>query len=206
VNPNEFHGMNPSDKSSQALNPYRPSPEITPTSDPQSPQTSSPDLPQISFAWTVIRWTLVCVIAALPSFFLGLDFTRGRYLGMIAGIATFISIYVAADLCTRHWPIRREPAIRRTLVFVYVSRIVVSIIFPVGIYLDQMTGAVMISFTQDTRDVFNPATSDSPLNDFAVFWTAYRMTMIHAVLMNIVLSLWGLHVFFFIHYLATNKR
>lgn len=197
--------MNPSDKSSQALNPYRPSPEITPTSDPQSPQTSSPGPPQISLTWTVIRWTLVCVIAALPSFFLGLDFTRGRYLGMIAGIATFITLYVAADLCTRFWPIRRKLAIRRTLVFVYVSRLVVSVIFPVGLFVDLMTGAVMLSFTEDTREVFATAITQSPINVFAAFWATYRMTVIQATLMNIVLTLWGLLAFPFIHF-WTNKR
>jgi hypothetical protein len=205
VNPDEFHGMNPSDKSSQARNPYRPSPEIVPVSDNETPQSPPQGLPRISLAWTVIRWSLVCGIAALPSFFLGLDFTRGRYLGMIGGIATFISLYVATDLCTRFWPIRRKLVVRRTLVFVYVSRIVVSVVFPVGLFVDLMTGAVMLSFTEDTREIFAPVTTQSPINELAAFWVTYRMTVIQATLMNIVLAVWGLLTFPFIH-LWTKKR
>jgi hypothetical protein len=196
--------MNPSDKSSQAFNPYRPSPEVEPASDPQLADTQSPDRPPISLTWTVIRWTLVCVIAASPSFFIGLDFTGRRYGGMIAGIATFICLYVAADLCTRHWPIRRNPSVRRTLVFVYVSRIAISIIFPAGLYLDLMTGAVMISFMNENREIFQSGPNLSSFNELAAFWTAYRMTMVQAVLMNILLSLWGLLAFPFIH-LANRK-
>jgi len=186
-------------------NPYSPAREVK-NEDTPNPIASStvPGVVFPSLPRTIMRWTIVCCIAAAPSFFIGFSVTEGRAAGMIAAILTFIGLYVAADLISRHWPIRSVIAVRRTLVFVYVSRIVVSCIFPVAIYLDMATGLAMTSLTGAPMDQFRNA-ENTDVRELALFWLTYRMTFVQAILMNIVLFVWGLLALPFMA-LSTTRR
>jgi len=198
--------MIPRDKSSQApametagagINPYSPAVEVDARAEHSGePGPTSPYDHYPSPLRTVMRWTIVCGVAAVPSFFLGFDVTQGRLAGMIAGVLTFIAMYVASDYFTRVWPVRQNTAVRRTLVFVYVSRILASIIFPVGLFIDMLTGMAMMSFAGDSAEIFRETAS--PASTLVCFWAAYRLTVMQGVLMNIVLTAWGLIAFPFI--------
>jgi hypothetical protein len=173
-------------------NPYSPAPEVE--SDQETPKTSSTVVDGLKFPSlqrTVLRWTVVCGIAAAPSFLIGWTLNNGNVLGMLAAILTFIGFYVGGDLISRHWPIRRNVSVRRTLVFVYVSRIVVSIIFPVGMYLDVVTGAIMMNLMNVSTEQFRQPISTLGA-ELAMFWLSYGMTFVQAILMNIILFVWGL--------------
>ena len=153
---------------------------------------------------TILRWTVVCGIAAGPSFVLGWMINDGHVLGMIVAILTFIGFYVGGDLISRHWPIRRNVAVRRTLVFVNVTRIVLSVIFPEGVYLDMATGIAMINIMNEPVEQLK-----QPVLTFGEqltrFWLTYSMTFVQAILMNIILFAWGLICLPFIA-LYTNSR
>lgn len=173
-------------------NPYSPAREVKNEDAPtQTASTTAPCVVFPSLPRTIVRWTVVCCIAAAPSFILGFDVTEGRAGGMIAAILTFICLYIAADLISRHWPIRSVIAVRRTLIFVYVSRIVVSCIFPAAIYLDMVTGLVMSSLIGAPMGQFRNV-ENTGVSELALFWLTYRMTFVQAILMNILLFVWGL--------------
>jgi len=207
--------MIPRDKSSQApameaegerSNPYSPAVEIDePAKHSGEVDSSFPHAHYPSPIRTVLRWSIVCSVAAVPSFFLGVDVTQGRLAGMIAGVLSFIAMYVALDYCTRYWPIRQNAAVRRTLVFVYVSRILVSIVFPVGLFIDMFTGMAMMSFAGNSAEVFRE--TETPVSMLVGFWVAYRLTIMQGILMNVVLTAWGLFAFpVFVLGLAKQRR
>jgi hypothetical protein len=172
-------------------NPYSPAKEVEIDEPHQEPVDTTDWTVQLQLVQrAAVRWTLVCGIAAAPSFVVGMWVTQGEAFGMFVAVLTFIGFYIAGDLISRHWPIRRHVAVRRTLVFVYVTRIVISIVFPVGIYIDIFTGAGMLALLDITARGVQQ-------NDFTIgngaakFWLAYRMTFVHAILMNIVLAIYG---------------
>ncbi len=174
------------------VNPYSPAPEVE--TDPETTKTSSTVIDGFkypSLRRTILRWTAVCGIAAAPSFLLGWTINDGNVLGMLAAILTFIGFYIGGDLISRHWPIRRSASVRRTLVFVYATRIVLSIIFPVGIYLDMATGIAMLHLMNLNVDQLRQPDSTFGAQ-LARFWLSYGMTFFHAILMNIILCVWGL--------------
>lgn len=192
--------MNSGDKSAQPvesdrspeINPYSPAVEIETGEDGPSERLSvaeKSDHPSLQM--TILRWTVMCTVAAAPSFFLGLTVTRGRAGGMVAAILTFIGLYVAADLITRHWPIRRNRLVRRTLVIVYFSRIAVSVLFPIGTFIDMFTGILMAQLIGDYMAPFRDA-SPTLQGETMLFWLSYRLTFIQATLMNLVLVVWGI--------------
>jgi len=182
--------LTPDDRHSIA-NPYSPAREVD--SDQEGGDTSTTEVDGFEYPAmrrTILRWTVVCGIAAAPSFMLGWALNDGNALGMLAAILTFIGIYVGGDLISRHWPIRRSVTVRRTLIFVYISRIVVSIIIPVGAYLDMATGLAMIASMNLSVDLLRQP--DITFGDtLARFWLSYSMTFIQAIYMNIVLCVWG---------------
>lgn len=195
----------PRDDHDSIANPYSPAREVDseePNALPASTLIDGVKFP--SLQRTIFRWTVVCGIAAGPSFVLGWTINDGHVIGMIAAILTFIGFYVEGDLISRHWPIRRNVSVRRTLVFVYVTRIVLSIIFPVGVYLDMAAGSAMFALMNLSLDQLKqPALTFG--EQLARFWLTYSMTFVQAILMNIILFVWGLICLPFIA-LYTNRR
>ncbi len=182
------------------INPYASGPVLD---EDVAPATAvdplTPDYP--SLLRTCVRWIFVCVVAAAPSFILGYGVTNDRIAGMLAAVVSFILLYIAADLMTRQWPIRKQAAVRRTLVSVYVIRVLASIVFPVGLIVDIPTGMVMFWIVSLGR--FEDRMPFNSMNELAAFWLAYRMTCVHAVLMNLLLAALGLLLYpviaFFTH-------
>ncbi len=136
---------------------------------------------------TILRWTLVCGIAAVPSFVIGLNVTEGQFLGMVTGIAIFVAGYVWADLVTRNRPWRRYRNIRITLRTVYILRLIVSIILPAGMIVDMFTGMIaVVTVTSITQ--FDDGTG---LGFISTVFT----TLIQGVLLNILLMVLALCIY-----------
>lgn len=185
-----FAPVSQDDRSAMA-NPYSPAREVEVDPSPTPAVTNNPAENFPSIERTILRWIAVCGLAAAPSFVLGLAITGGQVFGMLLAILTFICFYIAGDLISRHWPIRRNIVVRRTLVFVYVTRIVISVIFPVGIYVDIMTGSGMMVVLEISGEQTPPP--DATMGDeIAAIWLHYRMTFVHAIFMNILLAIFGL--------------
>ena len=67
---------------------------------------------------------------------------------MLAGIATFIGIYIILDYQTAETRIRQIRTVRRTLWITYVTRVTISIIFPIAFYLDIACGMLVVGLME----------------------------------------------------------
>jgi hypothetical protein len=134
---------------------------------------------------TSLRWLLVCSVSAAPSFAFGLVTTDGRIAGMCVGILIFIVGYTWIDFRTagRSW--RRRRQVRRTLRMVYGTRIAISILFPIGAYLDLFCGLISITITE-------PITRLELRTNSMDFFGALLTTLVQGCLMNVVLGIYGL--------------
>jgi len=104
---------------------------------PASPLPTRNQTNPRSIPASLALWTFVCVVSAAPSFAWGMGtIAREHYLAMVLGIAVFIALYTWADQFTHNKIWRRIPAIGLTLKIGYVTRLVVSVIFPIGAGLD----------------------------------------------------------------------
>lgn len=173
--------MNHDDGNATMPNPYAPGPpregdedslefrqDISPAAD------AFPSVPR-----TILRWTLVCSIAAIPSFVIGFTVTQGQLWGMVTGIAVFIVGYVWADLVTRPQSWRHSQQITATLRTVYVLRLVASVIFPAGMFLDMFSGMLAVMLVAGVSRL-------EAENEFG-FVTAFCTTLVQGVLLNVVL-------------------
>lgn len=134
---------------------------------------------------TALRWALVCSISAAPSFAFGLITTDGRIAGMLVGILIFIVGYTWIDFRTAERPWRRRRRVRRTLRMVYGTRIAISILFPIGAYLDLFCGLISITITE-------PITRLELRNNSLDFFDALLTTLVQGCVMNVVLAVYGL--------------
>lgn len=133
------------------------------------------------------RWTLICSISAAPSFFWGCALHREfeHVIGMICGILVFVLAYTVVE-CTHYYQrVITRPHLHGTVLIGYGTRILISVIFPVGLAVDMMTGIVSVAIVQNV----SPANSvDLPdagaaVSAFAVFLT----TVVQGILLNIML-------------------
>ncbi len=142
-----------------------------------------------SFGWTAFRWFAICTISAVPSFALGMAVTEGRWDAMLAGIFIFSLAYTFADYLTARQPWRKKRLIRRTLKTMYGTRIAITIIFPVGYFLDLYCGLASISLTQAVT-----GTEFALRDEVADFHQVLLTTLIQGAVMNVVLGVFGLLV------------
>ncbi|MEM8911494.1 MAG: hypothetical protein AAGC97_06960 [Planctomycetota bacterium] len=163
------------------LNPYAPVAEVSTT----PVELASPDAEPRSPARTIGRWTLVCVLAAAPSFVIGFMVTSGQWLGMLAGVVFFIIAYSWADIATASTWWRQRKLIRRTLVTTYSLRILMTLVFPVGGYIDMMVGvASMVTV--------GAVTGTSPEGDQFGFWLAFATAIVQGLLLNLMLLVFAI--------------
>ncbi len=143
---------------------------------------------------TIHIWTVICSVAAAPSFFLGMGVTDGEIAGMIMGISIFIGIYSWADLATRSKKWRRDATIRSTLRWTYGVRLVVSICFPVGFFVDLMCGFLTVELTQMLTH--QSLTSSRMMHGFqpALLATLIQGTLLNAVLAVFAAALYGIRL------------
>ncbi|WP_158231104.1 hypothetical protein [Rhodopirellula bahusiensis] len=140
-----------------------------------------------SLPYTVFRWTLVCSIAAIPSFVVGLSVTQGQVLAMVTGVVIFAAGYVWADLVTRARPWRRYRNMTITLRTVYVLRLVASVIFPAGMFLDMFTGMFAVLLV-------GSVTQADATTGFGYITTVFT-TLVQGILLNVLLMVLALCVY-----------
>jgi hypothetical protein len=169
------------------INPYQASiyPEPIAVSAPSTPV-------EFSHIRSLGTWTLVCSVAAAPSFIIATSIIpRGTWPAMLLGIAIFIFLYVLIDYRTHDKAFRKQKAVRYSLYATYTLRLIASIIFPIGTFIDLMCGfcsaAIVSPFQLEMRpDV--PATSMAFL---AVFlWTITHAIVMHVVLLIVWVLIW----------------
>lgn len=137
---------------------------------------------------TFLRWFVVCGISAIPSFVFGLIVTGNQFAGMIVGILMFVAGYTWLDFATAHRPWRRNPRIRRTLRIAYGTRIAISVLFPIGGFLDVICGTLSMAITTPLTGVVSPG--EQSLG----FFGAVLTTLVQGCLLNVVLGIYALLV------------
>ncbi|MGI9474249.1 MAG: hypothetical protein ACR2NZ_22095 [Rubripirellula sp.] len=175
------------DDDKQTINPYSPSAELElGTAAPGPVQDEGPNLPASrSLLRTSIRWFVVCVISALPSFVVGMAISQNQIAAMVIGILIFAFGYTWADYATAKMPFRQNRRVSRTLKIAYGTRIAVSIIYPIGLFLDMFCGMLSVSLTQVVSDV---QLRDGGAMGFAA--TLFT-TLVQGVVLNVVLAVYA---------------
>jgi hypothetical protein len=133
------------------------------------------------------RWTLICCISAAPSFFWGsaLHHQFEHVVAMIGGILVFVVAYTVAECTPYYQQIITRPHIHRTALIGYGTRIMFSVVFPVGLAVDMMTGVVSIAIVQNISLANSVELSEAgaAASALAVFLT----TVVQGILLNIML-------------------
>ena len=178
--------------SGDQINPYAPA---TPTIEEES--EGSDTTPGVSVATPslnrlILRWTIVCSIAAGPSFVFGYGVSKQQIAAMSLGVILFIALYVIVDVYTRRWQWRQSVMVRRILVFCYASRIAVSVIFPIGMMVDLLAGLVSVTIVGESPIA---SSKDVGVAEPMSFATTLLLTMVQGFVLNLVLAVWGLMAF-----------
>lgn len=141
-----------------------------------------------SVLWTLCRWPLVCFLAALPSLLLGLMIGAGPIRAMIMGILIFVAIYTMVDFQTRGCRWRASRITRRTLRIALVTRIVISILLPLGASLDEACGEISLQVTEVLTGEGLAAYQD---NDGLSYWAMLVMTLVQGGLLTSMLAVYA---------------
>jgi hypothetical protein len=159
------------------LNPYQAA-EI-------APSTRSDDgKEERAFVWwkSTLVWLIVCWISAAPSFFIAIGVVNvEQWPAMVAGVMTFVVGYIVADNRTYHWAFRQRKPVRYALITTYVIRIVISVIFPIAMFVDMFCGMI-------SSMVLYPIGLDAPKHDLSL-GAVYLWTIAQGVVLNVVLGI-----------------
>lgn len=169
----------PSLNSPEFDNPFAP----PTTQDFTLPAEDLPTRPPPKRSWlkSLGIWSAVCTISAIPSFAWGFGtIASDHILAMCTGIGLFIIGYTLADQLSQNQPWRRHPIIRRTLKIGYITRMAVSIIFPIGAGLDLYCGVLSLMLAGGGKLVG--------------FLNVLTVTLIQGTVLNAVLGLFMLVV------------
>lgn len=143
-----------------------------------------------------LKWLIVCGVSAGPSFFWGVAISGqqvSRILGMVVGVGLFVAAYTLVECTPQVQRLLRRRFARRTAWIGYITRMAISIIFPIGMYLDVIVGLGSVSIGNavfgDTFGEFGMRSGSSahetnPLLGFASFLFT---TIVQGVFLNIIL-------------------
>ncbi len=128
-----------------------------------------------------VLWMLICSVSAVPSFI----WASGEYdrAGMVCGVAVYIVAYTLLSMTALVQRLETRPFVRRTLRIGYITRLIISIVFPVGMAVDLLPGLCSIAVVKGALG----------LKDGFTF--AYTTTLVQGVFVNLVLGLYMLIVY-----------
>ena len=131
-----------------------------------------------------LLWTLLCSVSAAPSFFLAqASFDRAA---MLCGVGLFILLYTAITSTDFVCRFKEKRFVRRTLYIGYGTRLVISILSPVGLFLDLLPGMASVEIGKYL------------FNDESSFAGTLAITIIQGAQLNVILGaymlgIYGLH-------------
>lgn len=147
----------------------------------------------------LIKWLTVCVIAAAPSFYFGGGIGGWRtpeILGMVMGILVFVVGYSLIEFLPQVQSALQKKAQHRATRIAYITRIVISVLFPIGIFVDLYCGifSVFVSSTITGEQGFPRASStDAPSLRFLyhLLTTLIQGTVLNIILFSYMLIVYG---------------
>ena len=125
-----------------------------------------------------ILWLTLCVVCSIPSYLLA---SSNSYLPLALSLAiiSFAVLMTCITSLPRFYELSRIPYMRKSMYVGYGIRIALSIIFPVGFFIDALTGILTMHMI-DTLSAI--ATKRG-------FVSAFIGTLIQGTLMNVVVSI-----------------
>jgi len=169
-------------------NPYQ-SPVAEPLDIPVASPVGVAPLNAKRMGWIFAKWLLVCYVSAAPSFFWGSvisEFNLVNVLAMILGIFVFVIGYTLVEFTSFVRKSLLFSPLRLTFRIGYWTRIGVSILFPVGIYLDLFVGFLSVGIS-DSFFSTTIASGNSPDAVGASFFAFFFTTLIQGVFLNLLL-------------------
>ncbi len=178
------------------LNPFAPPSAASIPARREAVAVPGPPNPRRSWLASLGLWSGICTLSAAPSFAWGLGTIAGdQVAAMLLGIVTFICGYTLADQFTQGHGWRRNPAVRLTLKIGYMTRVAISVIFPVGATLDVICGVFSIQLAQHLGPLVTFRSSGSiDARDNTTFLGALLVTLIQGGVANVVLAAYMLCV------------
>ena len=158
----------------------------------------------------ILKWLIVCGIAAGPSFYFGAGiggFRAPEILGMIFGILIFVAGYSAIEFMPQVQSAMAQRVKRRATRVAYITRMGISILFPIGVVIDIYCGLVSVSVSNaltggETLLRSPSAASETPSLRFL---SHLLTTLIQGTLLNIVVFAYMLIVYGFLRMIGMNN-
>jgi hypothetical protein len=161
----------------------------------QTAEIANPHPPNLG--WVFGRWFLICSVSAAPSFVIAVGLLEGRGLpqiaGMICGILSFVFGYTRLECQPAvQRLLARDSALRLATKIGYGTRIGMSILFPIGIYLDLVVGIFAVGMSKWLGTVmalgaFEPSIHGDGDGGDGGFIGFFATTIIQGVLLNGIL-------------------
>lgn len=177
------------DKAGETVNPYAapststamvlPAREVSPLPPPKLPAV-------------LVKWSVVCTLAAAPSFFLASGLANGRLaanLGMIVGVLMFVIAYAAIELSETVQNQLAKPVAHRSVWIAYATRVGVSVLFPIGLIIDMFCGMIAISVSSMLVGLPGPSPRllAGDVDSMVLFFQFWFTTVFQGFLLNVVL-------------------
>lgn len=130
-----------------SVNPFA-APVTSATIEPLAGNPNPLPLPKLSNV--IAKWLFVCVCAAAPSFFIGGNMGGWRFpavLGMVIGVLIFVAGYTALEFTAVIQQKMTNPVSRRAAWIAYLTRVGISIVYPIGAIADIFPGAFAVGIS-----------------------------------------------------------
>lgn len=154
--------------------------------------------------WVALRtlalWILICGVSAIPSFVMGMQVAQHphRAFAMSLGVFIFAVGYTLVDLLFLHNRAKRNPALRLALFTGYIARMVVSVLFPIGIMIDVWTGFASVAIVSGIG-----AQDTVALNTYTAICLA---TILQGVFLNVILVAFMLLLYGLLNLFGVQKQ
>ncbi|NNF42422.1 MAG: hypothetical protein HKN62_05130 [Phycisphaerales bacterium] len=125
----------------------------------------------------LLLWTFVCFVSAIPSFIFGYSlFDRPEHAAaMVTGIIIFVIGYTLITGTDRFVRLKGRRRVRRSMYIIYATRLLVSMVYPVGLAVDLWCGFASVALVQTL-----PIPEES-------FFQILLITLVQGVVLNIAL-------------------
>lgn len=161
------------------------------------------EIREFDFWNSLTKWVLVCFVSGAPSFYFGSVLGRNyaiQSIAMALGILTFVAFYVYIE--SREWTRRKlmDKSLRVSVRIGYITRMAISVLFPIAMFPDILCGMLSIGFTTSLfGEGFGPGsdfstTATGKTIPLIIAWF-YCTTLVQGVLVNIVLGAYTLIVY-----------
>ena len=173
--------------------------------DPPPTQAESPQLTQGSIVWIAAKWTFICCLSAAPSFIWGCQIGSmelSLMLAMLLGILVFVIGYTIFECTAFAQRLLLQPGVRLTAKIGYGTRMGISIVFPVGMFMDAMVGIASTAIT-DSLLPFGMGAIDGGQGTFLAFFIT---TILQGILLNILLFCYMAVVYVIIFFVRSSRK